>query len=552
MLSFNTLDRRFAELAVSLQPSPSPGMAHYCRLVSALARDGHSCLDLARLAELRWKDSDEEEDPGSDSHPVFVPEDYSQHPLLALHGGKLQLSHLRDKESLVRRRLLQLASDSLECRPESLDALDLLFPASVFRKIDGSDTGLLNYQKVAAYAAIRSRLTVITGGPGTGKTTTVRQLVKVLQEQNPGLRVLLAAPTGKAVNRLSQSLHGDGFKIRTLHRLLEYHHGSGDFRRNASRPLAADLVIIDEVSMVGLELFASLLSALPASCRLVLLGDKDQLAAVETGSVLADLCAHAAPLNRFSDAFRAAYPQSWRLAPSPDSHPLRDHVVVLEYTYRNESAPELARAAAAINSGQLPELPRQSPEDWLESRRADFRPRTGSFDADEVGRLLASARILAAVNQGALGVSSLNQLACQKLFRQSTEQNFAGKQIIITANSYENALFNGDTGVLLPDSSGELRAWFPDPASPDGLRHFAPAFLPPHQCAFAISIHKSQGSEYRDILCVLPHRDNPVLTRSLVYTAVTRAQQKASLFDPSQLLRQAVARVNQPHTGLFA
>jgi exodeoxyribonuclease V alpha subunit len=256
-------------------------------------------------------------------------------------------------------------------------------------------------------------------------------------------------------------------------------------------------------------------------------------------------------LNQFSAEFRDDYPETSRLAVSPSPHPLRDRVVVLEYTYRNESAPALAQAAAAINSGRLPALESQIPEAWLELHRDDFRPRPGPVTAAEVARLLGSARLLAAVNQGSLGVDNLNQLACQKLFHRRPDADFPGKQIIITANSYENGLFNGDTGVLLADAAGELRTWFPDPAAPDGLRHFSPAFLPPHQAAFAISIHKSQGSEYGTVLCVLPSRDNPVLTRSLIYTAITRAKMQSLLFDPAKLLGQVVRRVNQAHTGLF-
>lgn len=541
----NILDQNLAELALKRSPHPNPAMKAFVALVSAMSRNGHSCLDLSRLDDIRLPETDaaEQEAIANLALSEFPAAAFQDHPLLVYNAPRLSLKHLADKEHAVGAGLLRLAQERLSPSKAALDKLAELFPSGALKKYpERADT-----QKVAAFAALLSRLTVITGGPGTGKTTTVRRLIAVLRAETPGLRIALAAPTGKAVNRLNQSLKQDSLQASTLHRLLEFMPEKG-FRRNATRPLAADLVVIDEVSMVGLDLFYALIQALPPECRLILLGDKDQLEAVETGSVLADLAASAAPLNHFSQEFINANPHPELLRLAENDHPLHDRVVSLEYTYRSEDAPELAAAAVEINSGRVPSLPSCDPVEWLQRHRADFLP-VGQPSLNEVERLLGKARILAAVNQGSLGVEGLNILACQALFHRQPSQVFAGKQIIVTANSYQDGLYNGDTGVMLPDDNGELRAWFP---GPDGLRSFTPAFLPPHQCAFAITVHKSQGSEFGDILFVFPERDNRVLSRPLLYTAVTRAKHQAMLHDPAHLLDSVVGRINQPHTGLFS
>ncbi len=426
-------------------------------------------------------------------------------------------------------------------------------------------------QAEAIDAAANNALTIISGGPGTGKTTTVLHiLARLLQEAgNENLRIALAAPTGKAAARLEETLRmgletldcPDEVKTRipvaasTIHRLLGVRGNSIYFRHDRQNPLPLDLLVIDEASMVALPLLAKLLDALPERCRVILLGDRDQLASVEPGAVLADIV----------DA-----------AVAPGSL-LRNAVVTLKKNYRFSERSGIHHLCGAVRQGDATKamqiLREQSYPDLVSSEISEPREwaakfaeavRTGfaAFAAEKepAGALsrLGSFRVLSALRRGPFGVEGLNRkiegiLRDAGLIPPHVTSLYAGKPILITQNDYQLRLHNGDVGVLLPDGEAkenpeQLWAWFI--GQENTLRRFAPARLPQHDAAYAMTVHKSQGSEFDRALFILPDRDAPVLTRELIYTGLTRARSQVELWWNEAVFAQAVTRRAERNSGL--
>jgi exodeoxyribonuclease V alpha subunit len=420
-------------------------------------------------------------------------------------------------------------------------------------------------------AAVANALTIISGGPGTGKTTMVlRILARLLQKTgNERLRVALAAPTGKAAARLEETLRvgldtldcPEEVKMRipvsasTIHRLLGVKGNSVYFRHDRQNPLPLDLLVIDEASMVALPLLSKLFDALPERCRVVLLGDRDQLASVEPGAVLADIV----------DA-----------ASSPDS-PLRNAVVTLEKNYRFSERSGIHHLCDAVRQGDAtqamhilrePSYPDlvsselREPREWAakfsEAVLAGFSAFAVEKEPAAALAELKSFRVLAALRRGPFGVEGLNRnveriLREAELIPPHVTSSYPGKPILITQNDYQLQLYNGDVGILLPDTEAkehptQLWAWFI--GKENRLRRFAPARLPQHEAAYAMTVHKSQGSEFDRVLFILPDRDAPVLTRELIYTGLTRARSQVELWWNETVFTPAVARRAERNSGL--
>lgn len=413
-------------------------------------------------------------------------------------------------------------------------------------------------QQIAAKKAVARGFTVITGGPGTGKTWTVMRILELLRAQPDGakLRISLAAPTGKAAARLTESIRAVDEKLAatTIHRLLGYLPGSPYFRHDAEQPLNADVVIIDEASMVDLALMAKLVEAVPPRARLILLGDRDQLASVEAGNVLADICA----------AAEEAAPND----------PLHGAVVELRRNYRFAESGGIYRLSSAINSGDadgamaaLQETEAGGEVKWkplpdtahladaLRKRVVEgFRPYLEANNPREALAALQQFRILCAVRRGGFGTENLNAVVEEVLAEAGLLAPrrgwYRGQPIMVTQNDYNLALFNGDSGIILPDPTAgdELRAFFQ--TAEGSLRRFLPSRLPLHETAFAITVHKSQGSEFGNVLLVLPENDSPILTRELLYTGLTRAREGVETWAPEAVLRAAIARRVTRTSGL--
>jgi exodeoxyribonuclease V alpha subunit len=434
-----------------------------------------------------------------------------------------------------------------------------------------SNRGKAGSQAEAIDAVVRNELTIICGGPGTGKTTTVLQiLARLLQKAgNERLRVALAAPTGKAAARLEETLRigletldcPEEVKTRlpvnasTIHRLLGVRGNSIYFRHDRQNPLPFDLLVIDEASMAALPLLSKLLDALPERCHVVLLGDRDQLASVEPGAVLADIV----------DA--AASPKS----------PLHRSVVTLEKNYRFSEASGIHHLCAAVREGdaknavrilrdqhytdlvstELRERPALVPR-FSQAVLAGFSAFAAEKDPAAALAQLKKFRVLSALRRGPFGVEGLNRniediLQEAELIPKNVSSNYAGKPILITQNDYPLQLYNGDVGVLLPDVEApekpdQLWAWFI--GKENELRRFAPARLPQHEAAYAMTVHKSQGSEFDRVLFILPDRDAPVLSRELIYTGLTRARAQVELWWNEAVFVEAVTRRAERNSGL--
>ncbi len=629
-------------------------------------------------------------------------------PLVVDADGRLYLARYFDYETRL--------ADALVMHARAASAVSAGLPppeqlrASLERFFTAPAAGEIDWQRVAAAVALGGSVTIVSGGPGTGKTTTVVGVIACLIELQPALRIALAAPTGKAAQRMQEALHARASNLPpelaarlpntscTLHRLLGWLPG-GRFRHHRDNPLPCDLVVVDEASMIDVALAAHLFDALAPGARLVLLGDKDQLAAVEAGAVFAELSArpafsaagcariaaalgvsvaefvaalpaeasgpataspavaaaevraptrarraartappaqaslfdfddaappHEAPAAPIDAAFAGASLDAWIepaelawldawhvdgpdggpssskdvplagtglepantvAAAAPSTAPLADSVVWLERNYRFGLDSPIGRLSLAIRGGDAQAaLATLSPGTEAQAAARFFEDAGEALAAATLERLaqgfsaygavlraaLAAAepdplplfdalnrfRILCATRSGARGADEVN-LRVAALVRRAVQVPlavgahwFAGRPVMVTRNDYALGLFNGDIGIALPDARGALRVWF---RGADGqLRAVAPAALPPHDTAFALTVHKSQGSEFDEAALVLPAGFGRVLSRELVYTAITRARSRVQVIGPRAVLAQAIAARTRRDTGLAA
>lgn len=557
----------------------SPELLLAAALASRSVGDGHICLPLDEVA----------------GRPVFSPELPCTAPELdgwlarlaasgvvggpggteplILEADRLYLARYHRCEVTIARDILRRSGTILPVDGKrAAPLLDRLFPAG-----DGIDR-----QKIAAAVAALKQFVVISGGPGTGKTYTVARILALLQALAGGrLRIGLAAPTGRAAVRLHESIVRARETMDaelaapvpdqalTLHRLLGLMPGSGEFRHNRDNPLHFDLLVVDEASMIDVPLMAGLVEALPPSSRIILLGDRDQLTSVEAGSLFGDVCGSGEP--RWSADLCGEVRRLTGFDPGPGKTgwTFGDSVVLLRTGYRFAAESAIGELAAAVNAGRpeamasvlrrgrgdvVHEQPRPEMfQDWLAGRlRAGFG---GCFAARGPEEALSAAsrfRVLCAVREGLAGVAGLNSLA-ETIFRRSGlivggDRLYRGRPVMIRRNQYALQLFNGDTGVLWPDGEGRPWAWF---YRPDGsLWPVAPARLPEHDTAYATTVHKAQGSEFDEVLLILPFEDNRVLTRELVYTGITRARRKLTLCGDVSLLAAAIGRRVVRFSGL--
>jgi len=422
--------------------------------------------------------------------------------------------------------------------------------------------GAPDRQRLAAAVAATRWTSVITGGPGTGKTYTVARLVAVLRAVSPDIRVALAAPTGKAAARLAEEVSPLGLGATTLHRLLGWRPDSSSrFRHDAQNRLPYDVVVLDECSMVSLTMMSRLLEAVRPEARLVLVGDADQLTSVEAGAVLADLVARPAggPVD----------PVLGRLVPDDlvgtDPAELAAGVVRLDRGHRFGGG--IAALADAVRTGDASgvldvlrsgatDVSFHSPSD-LAALQADVAESGRAVVAaasagDVVGALaaLAQHRLLCAHRHGPFGVSEWDRWARAMVTDPGADPRgwYPGQPLLVTANDYDLGVWNGDTGVVLAHGDGVIAAF----DRPGGPLRLHPSRLAAVQTVYAMTIHRAQGSQYRRVSVVLPDHASALLSRELLYTAVTRAREHVRVIGTEEAVRAAVERQVLRASGLRA
>lgn len=551
------LDRRFgAFIGAFSSPAEAP-VVLAAALTSRAAARGDVCLDLARPAGLEPTAVPATADwVAALGRSPAVGRPGEKRPLILDGDGRLYLYRYWEYENRLAHELRARAARTSDI-PDSRIAQTV---EDVFKRLPGrSDAD----QRAAAAAAARSRVTVITGGPGSGKTYTVTAILEILRRLQDGrpLRAMLAAPTGKAAARLQESLR-NGIseappEVFTIHRLLQTLPGTTRFRHDREHPLAADAVIVDEASMVDLALMAKLADAVPPEARLILVGDKNQLASVEAGSVLGDVCGR----ERSS-------------GDAPDD-PMSACIVELTRSYRFKAGSDIGELSRAVNAGDAAAAidilsnARSDAVEWLDTAggpRVETRIRERvlegcrvlgrAADPDAALAALTRFKILCAHADGPVSVETVNRTA-ERLLKQDGSISgigpsaawYGGRPVLVTRNDYTLRVFNGDIGVVLPDpATGTLFAHFP--GTGEGSRRFLPQRLPEHQTAYALTVHKSQGSEFDEVLLLLPERDSPILTRELIYTALTRARRRITVCGRVEVIAAAVTRRIHRTSGL--
>ncbi|WP_295909730.1 exodeoxyribonuclease V subunit alpha [uncultured Xanthomonas sp.] len=614
--TLRTLDHAFAHSLARLDPNTPDLVLVGAALASLAVASGHAGLDPARasllldsrdgaaptlptaddwtraLAASRWVAQPAAEDPASPDCP------------LVLEHGLLYLRRYREYERRLALGLRRLVAQPL---PHSdLAALAPLFaqlfplpPGEGARRAGEGTTANdpSDRQAQAAALALRRALLLVTGGPGTGKTTTIARLLllRLAQARAAGLpppRIALAAPTGRAAERMAESLRAavaralaDGVDptlaeslpagASTLHRLLGVIPDLPRFRHDADNPLPFDLIVIDEASMVDLPLMCKLVDAVADGAQLILLGDADQLPSVEAGDVLAAILQAAGPGDALQpDDAKALQPLLGHSAVAHDHGGLAGHRVHLLRGYRQAQDFALAPLADAVRSGDADGALRLLRDGQLagvhfhdgvddalaaggDALLAHWRALGDTDDPAQALRAAARLRLLTAVRAGPQGARGLNARIEQLLAETASGARrlgtaapwFHGRLLLITENSYRHGLFNGDVGICLKDAQGTLVAWF-DGAGDGQVRGFHPAALPAHESAFAMTVHKAQGSEFEEVWLQLPARDARVLSRELVYTGITRARRALHIAASEPVLRAALARHAARISGL--
>ena len=547
----DALDLSLAQAFCRLSPSPSPLLAWGSALTSQWLQHGHICFEFGAFRPDQLLTSTARTLPPDVIDIPSSPEDWAtltDDPLVGRPGDDTPL--ILDGDALYLARFWSAEQTITEILQRLVTASSHSSSALVARS--RQPTGVTPEQWQAVCHATRHHFSILTGGPGTGKTTTVVQVLAALLGSDPSLRIAVCAPTGKAAARLKESIQSQvpaldapqpirdilaspELEAATLHRLLGFVRDSTRFRHHAGHPLPHDVVVVDEASMIDIQLMASLLGALPDTARLLLVGDRHQLASVDAGTVFGDLCASAA---------------------RPDSL-LHGSLNTLTHNFRSSDAPGIVALAEAVNTGAslepsltssgdvtglnpphaaelAAELARTLPDAWRHLHAAT-RP-------EDAFQSLHRFQILCATREGPHGVRALNAAARLALRTPMHQEWYPGRPIMITQNDYRLGLFNGDIGIALPDPDhpGSLRVHF---ESADGTaRTFSPSRLPPHETTYAMTIHKSQGSEAEHVLLVLPDTDLPILTRELLYTGITRARRQLTLWASLTTLTQAASR----------
>ncbi len=578
--------------------------------LSQALREGHSCLKLSEYADTVYWQETEQQKPGYMFPSLSVWHDcltaleltpQANKPLVYEYQRLYLRRYWQFEYELAKKinKFLQAQVEIDEVQAESV--LSQLFPEPEQGQLDKIPKP--DWQKIAVANSLMHYFSIIAGGPGTGKTFTVTRLLTALQILSPlDLKIALLAPTGKAAQRLNESIaQAKEYLLKngmasaqildsipenasTIHRLLGYQYGSHNFRHNENRPLPYDVLLVDEISMIDLPLMARLFRALPAQSRIIMLGDADQLPSVAAGSILSDLAPYKETRFSTANASRIKRLSGYECLPAKGS--CYDHLTLLQESHRFKGSGEIGQLAKKVIEGQavaswtLLKQGQQQIElgstssftDWLDELiECYFRPlfeQQHLLSVEQAFDRLSRFRFLCATRQGEQSVTQVNQRVEDYLRRHGWIADhgdyYPGRPILVTRNHYASDLYNGDTGLLWTNSAGRLQAVFPagsvnrngskkglkNVSIKDGFRWLSLGRLADIETVYAMTIHKTQGSEFQHVALILPPDDSPILSRELLYTGITRAREQLSVFSSEAVWQQGVARKIQRFSGL--
>lgn len=624
--TLSALDKALIHFLYQQVESPSSVLLVSMAMVASSVSQGHVCLPIDELVELKSSDIDAlslnlpADSPLPKNKTQWVAALSTESRINCIGTGnpnrqvapgtllvcdeseRLYLPRFFDLETrLIYQLRLRAKLNNLIDIELAYQSLNQLFGFSEPVKVTGQsrsvskDDNKLDWQKVAACIALTHNFSVISGGPGTGKTTTVIRLIALLLSQ-PLLTtdsIALVAPTGKAAARLSESIAAKKSELTmdvelvaqiptqasTIHRLLGIRQ-DGLFHHHAGNKLNLDVLIVDEASMVDIALMVRLLEALPHHTKVILLGDKDQLSSVEAGSVLSDLCQsnsiNRLSLNGQSRLSKLLYGSDQDLSwcfDTTSSEKFSDCITELKHSYRFDANSGIGQLAYGVNAGDNHRS--SAVLSSVEFSDVELRPKLRdhhfelitqaseqyseylSYQDNPVACLRAfnRFRVLTAVKEGPFGSIALNQAIEKRLQQQgkiiTADLYYPGLPIMIMQNNYQVNLFNGDIGIFIRmPSSHELRVIFDD--GEGGYRDIAPALLPSWEPAFVMTVHKSQGSEFDTVAMVLPDRPSLLLTREMLYTGITRAKKTFTLYGTKEELQTCINSPTQRYSGLIA
>lgn len=591
------IDIEFARFLQKLSGVTSLNLALSAALASYALRNNHICLNLADYAGREFPFECESGEQEQQNYTI-LPElnEWIAHlknfPKVISFSGEVKPLIVDEKNRLYIQRYFKYEQDLAQFLSEKIkqnqsaivpENLPNISEISKYFAIDND----VDYQQVALFAALRNQLTVITGAPGSGKTTVVATILAIYYQINWQIKIGICAPTGKAAARLKESLNNElenlyttetvknriaNTEASTIHRLLKTKYNTPHFIHGKERKLDIDLLILDEASMVSQPLMCKLFYALKPSTKIILLGDKDQLASVEEGTVFGDI-SDSLPINSFSLDFCDSLSKVSTIKMKANSREkVVNTIVELTRSHRFDDSKGIGLVKNAINAGDIPKVLQIGKGDDRElqikslPRKNYFKMQLLRFlknlkieingikvgfeeyfsieDIAQKFQFMNNFRILCAKRNGIYGINNINQIILEHYFK-GNDKYADGIPVLITINDSRLKLFNGDIGIVK-----NRRIYFPDLKEKGRMRHYSPNQIPEHEVLFAMTVHKAQGSGFQKVLLVLPQKDSALLTRELLYTGITRAEKYCEIWSYDSILQSAIQRITRRNSGL--